>query len=71
MAFDVVLPSAAIRLSSVVRTVARYAERTGRTPAAVRAGLEKEGGMSRVHAGLRREKAIDFVMARATITGDS
>jgi trigger factor len=55
----------------VEREVGRYAERTGRTPAAVRAGLEKEGGMSRIHAGLRREKSIDFVMARATIAGDS
>lgn len=45
----------------------RYAERTGRTPAAVRAALEKEGGLSRVYAGLRREKSIDFVMARAKI----
>jgi trigger factor len=49
----------------------RYAERTGRTPAAVRAALEKEGGLPRVHAGLRREKSIDFVMARAKIVGDS
>lgn len=55
----------------VEQEVGRYAERTGRTPAAVRAALEKEGGMSRVHAGLRREKSIDFVMARATIQGDS
>jgi trigger factor len=47
--------------------VARYAERTGRTPAAVRAALEKEGGLSRVAAGLRREKSIDFVMSRVTI----
>jgi trigger factor len=50
----------------VEREVEKYAERTGRTPAAVRAALEKEGGLSRVHAGLRREKSIDFVMARAT-----
>jgi trigger factor len=49
----------------------RYAERSGRTPAAVRAELEKEGGLPRVHAGLRREKSIDFVMARAKIVGDS
>jgi trigger factor len=49
----------------------RYAERTGRTPAAVRAALEKEGGLGRVYAGLRREKSIDFVMARAKILGDS
>jgi trigger factor len=55
----------------VQKEVDRYAERTGRTPAAVRAGLEKEGGLSRVYAGLRREKSIDFVMARATIDGDS
>jgi len=51
--------------------MSRYAERTGRTPAAVRAALEKEGGVSRVYAGLRREKSIDFALARATITGGS
>jgi trigger factor len=55
----------------VEREVGRYAERSGRTPAAARAALEKEGGMARVHAGLRREKSIDFVLARATIAGDS
>jgi trigger factor len=55
----------------VEEEVGRYAERTGRTPAAVRAALEKEGGLSRIHAGLRREKSIDFAMARATIAGDS
>jgi len=51
------------------REVNRYAERTSRTPAAVRARLEKEGSLSRVYAGLRREKSIDFLMARATISG--
>ncbi len=50
--------------------IARYAERTGRTPAAVRAALEKERGISRVSAGLRREKSIDFVLSRATISGE-
>jgi len=54
--------------AEVEREVARYAERTGRTPAAVRAALEKEGGLSRVSAGLRREKAVEFVLGRATIT---
>jgi trigger factor len=49
--------------------VGRYAERTGRTPAAVRAALEKEQGLSRVAAGVRREKSIDFLLSRATITG--
>ena len=47
--------------------IARFAERTGRTPAAVRARLEKEGGIGRVYAGLRRERTIDFLLARATI----
>jgi trigger factor len=55
----------------VEREVTRYAERMGRTPAAVRAELEKERGLSRVRGGLRREKAIDFLMARATIAMDS
>jgi trigger factor len=47
--------------------IARYAERTGRTPAAVRARLEKEGGIGRLYSGLRRERAIDFLLTRATI----
>jgi trigger factor len=54
----------------VEREIERYGERTGRAAAAVRATLEKEGGLSRVYAGLRREKSIDFVMARATIAGE-
>ena len=52
----------------VEREVSRYAERSGRSAAAVRAGLKKEGGLSRVYAGLRREKSIDFVIARARVT---
>jgi trigger factor len=47
--------------------IARYAERTDRTPAAVRARLDKEGGVGRLYSGLRRERAIDFLLARATI----
>ena len=47
--------------------IARYAERTGRTPAAVRARLDKEGGIGRLYSGLRRERAIDFLLSRATI----
>ena len=50
--------------------IARYAERTGRTPVAVRAALDKEQGLPRVAAGLRREKSIDLIMGRATIAGD-
>jgi trigger factor len=51
----------------VAREIARFAERTGRTPSAVRAQIEKEGGMARVSTGLRREKAVDFLLACATI----
>jgi trigger factor len=46
--------------------VERYAERSGRSAAAVRARLEKEGGLSRLYAGLRREKTVDFLLDRAT-----
>jgi len=56
--------------AEVDQEIERYAERTGRTPAAVRAALEKEGGLSRIYTGLRREKSIDFLMARATIAKD-
>jgi trigger factor len=45
--------------------VERYAERSGRTGAAVRARLEKEGGISRLYSGLRREKTVDFLLSRA------
>ena len=47
--------------------IQRYAERTGRAAAAVRGRMEKEGGLGRLAAGLRREKAIDFILSRATI----
>jgi trigger factor len=53
--------------ADVEAEIARYAERTGRTPAAVRARLEKEGGISRLYSGLRRERAIDFLVTRVTI----
>jgi trigger factor len=57
----------AVAHEDVDAEIARYAERTGRTPAAVRARLEKEGGIGRLYAGLRRERAIDFLLSRATI----
>ena len=34
--------------------------------AAVRARLEKEGGLARLYSGLRREKTMDFLLSRAT-----
>jgi trigger factor len=51
----------------VDKEIERFAERAGRTPAALRAQLEKEGGVSRLSVGLRREKAVDLAMSRATI----
>jgi FKBP-type peptidyl-prolyl cis-trans isomerase (trigger factor) len=57
----------AVTPEEIEAEVAKYAERTGRTPAAVRARLEKEGGIGRLYSGLRRERAIDFLLSRATI----
>jgi trigger factor len=45
----------------------KYAARMGLTPAAIRARLEQEGGLGRLVAGLRREKALAQVMAQARI----
>jgi trigger factor len=47
--------------------VERYAQRTGRTAAAVQARLEKEGGLARLHSGLRRERTMDFLLSKATL----
>ncbi len=51
----------------VDQEVARQAALSGRTPQAVRALLEKDGGIGRLRAVLRREKAIALLMKRATI----
>ena len=48
--------------------IERFAARAGRTPAALRAQFEKEGGIGRLVAGLRREKAIDLALSRARIS---
>lgn len=60
-----------VSAADVDKELEQFAERAGRTPAAVRAQMEKEGGMSRLSAGLRREKAVDLVLSRATITTES
>ncbi len=48
--------------------MARFAERSGRTPAAVRAQLEQDNGIARLRTGLRREKTIEFLLSHASIT---
>jgi trigger factor len=48
--------------------IERFATRAGRTPTALRAQFEKEGGIGRLVAGLRREKAVDLALSRARIS---
>jgi trigger factor len=55
----------------VDKEIERFATASGRTPAAVRAQLEKEGGIARLYAGLRRERAVDLAMSRVKITDES
>jgi trigger factor len=57
----------AVTADEVEAEVGRFAERTGRTAPAVRARLEKEGGLGRLYTGLRREKAVTFLLTKATI----
>jgi trigger factor len=57
----------AVESTDVDAEIEKYAAGTGRTGQAVRARLEKDGGISRLYMGLRREKAVDFLRARATI----
>lgn len=49
------------------KEIEKFALRAGRTPAALRAQLEKEGGVSRLSAGLRRERALDHAIAQASV----
>jgi trigger factor len=47
--------------------IARFAERSGRTPAAVRARLEKEGALDRLRQGVRREKTVKWLRDNANV----
>jgi len=47
--------------------VARLAQRSGRSLDAVRERLESDGGMARLETLMRRDRALERVMARATI----
>jgi trigger factor len=55
----------------VDKEIELLAVRAGRTPAAVRAQLEKDGGTARLSAGIRREKAVDLAISRARIVEES
>jgi trigger factor len=56
-----------VAAEDVDKEIEQFAARAGRTPAALRAQLEKEGGISRLYTGLRREKAVDLAKSRAKI----
>jgi trigger factor len=47
--------------------IGRYAERAGRTPAAVRARLEKEEAIDPIREGIRREKTMAWLVERANV----
>jgi len=47
--------------------IAKFAERAGRAPAAVRARLEKEDGLDRIRAGIQREKTMTWLLDKAAI----
>jgi trigger factor len=47
--------------------IAKFAERSGHTPAAVRARLEKEDGVDRIAAGIQREKTMNWLLDQANI----
>jgi trigger factor len=54
--------------ADIEREVNRFAAGTGRTPAAVRAQLEKDAGIARLATGLRREKTVEWLVGRANIS---
>ncbi len=52
----------------VAAEVEKFAERTGRTAAAVRARLEKEGGVGPIESGIRREKTVAWLIEKAQVS---
>jgi trigger factor len=60
-----------VSAEDVDKEIEQFAARAGRTPAALRAQIEKEGGVARLYSGLRREKAVDLALSRARITDET
>jgi trigger factor len=48
--------------------VAKFADRAGLTPAAVRARLERDQALERIRAGVRREKTVTWLLEKAAVT---
>ena len=59
-----------VSAEDVDKEIEQFATRAGRTTAALRAQLEKDGSISRLSAGLRREKAIDWALSRAKMASE-
>ena len=59
-----------VAAEDVDKEIERFAARAGRTPVALRAQLEKEGGIPRLYAGLRREKAVDLALSRVKMISE-
>ena len=59
--------TSAVSENEIDAELEKYSRRTGLTVPAVRARLEQEGGLERLVAGLRREKALSRVMDQAKI----
>ncbi len=51
----------------IEREIQKMAERSGQSPAAVRASLTKQGALDRMKSKLRSDKTIDFLRAQARI----
>jgi trigger factor len=60
--------SIAVNDDDVKAEIETYAAQSGREPAAVRAALEKEGGLGRIYAGLRRERTVKWLLEKANVT---
>jgi len=52
----------------VAQEIDKFAERSGRTSTAVRARLEKEGGVDRIRGGIRREKTMAWLIEKAQVS---
>ncbi|MDQ3169661.1 MAG: trigger factor, partial [Acidobacteriota bacterium] len=57
--------SLTVTADDVTKEIEDYAAQTEREPAAVRAALEKEGGLSRISSGLRRERTVKWLLEKA------
>jgi trigger factor len=48
--------------------IEKFGDRSGRTPAAIRARLEKEGALDRLRAGIVREKTVSWLIEHAAVS---